>query len=279
MINPYLKIPCELAQFSIREKRVREAQIYLSGLYLYSGKARLSEQPLDVIGSFCSVKKSTVYNKVNWLLQRDWIGKDKKNGWLFFRGLNRVHQLEGWQYSRSAVMFENDLHSVKAFFIGAVLSNIVYSGNTGSGTDRKSRRSKQTRYPVSLSLIRKVLNVSEKTAYNYRKLAQKYRYIKMTPNLQQVADLSAKDIPLMKQNGITSVDVRLFGTSESLSIHPKQLRTDNGFVYAQLANFIYPKVQIKKRNLSRSQLPPLRGIVSKKLEKQNLATFNKSEQV
>lgn len=38
--DPYLKVPIELCQFAITQKKVREAQIYLAALMHFSGKAR-----------------------------------------------------------------------------------------------------------------------------------------------------------------------------------------------------------------------------------------------
>lgn len=253
--DPYLKVPIELAEYAIKENFVREAQIWLSGLHLYSGKVHISSNPYNSIGKLCNVKERTVYDKIRSLRQRNWIGKDEQNGWIFFRGIDKVHELESWKYSKSALMFIDDLPNAKAFFIGAVIANFIKS--RGTGTDQTSRRSEQTRFPVSLSIVEKLFNVSEKTAFNYRKLAEKYHYIKMELNLRKVTGISTKDITHLKQNSIERVDLQLFGSSDSVSVHPKQLRTDRGFIYAQLPNLITPKVLIGKRNMSNSKpLPP-----------------------
>jgi hypothetical protein len=253
--DPYVKVPIELAEYAIKENFVREAQIYLSGLHLYSGKVHINSNPYHSIGKLCKVKERTVYDKIRSLRQRKWIGKDLNNGWIFFRGLDTVHELEGWKFSRSALMFKDDLKHFKAFLIGAVIANFIQS--RGTGTERSSRGSEQSRFPVSISIVEKLFNVCEKTAFNYRKLAEKYRYIKMEQNLREVTGISSKDVIHLKHNGIDRIDLKLFGSSDSISIHPKQLRTDKGFIYAQLPNLITPKVQIGKRNMSREKpLPP-----------------------
>lgn len=168
---------------------------------------------------------------------------------MFVRGLNRIHQIEGWKYSRSALFQKTDIQSIKAFFIGAVLSSLVHSGNKGNGTDRPSKRSEPTRYPVSISALEKVLKISDKSAYRYRKLAQKHRYIQMAPNLQQVEGIICRDIQSIKYNNIEQINLKLFGSTKHITAHPKQLRTDKGFVYVQLPNYIYPRVQMNKRKL------------------------------
>lgn len=262
--DPYLKVPVELCEHAIKENFVREAQIYLSGLHLYSGKVSIDSNPYDLIASTCGTSKRTVYDKIRVLRQRDWIGKDNRNGWIFFRGMDHVHQAENWKYSRAALMFKNDLPAAKSFFIGAVIANFIKG--RGTGTEQTSRRSGQSRFPVSLSIVQKLFNVSEKTAFNYRKLAEKQGFIKMTPHLRQVTGITPKDVTHLKQNNVERVELPVFGSSEILSVSPNQLRTDKGFIFAQLPNLITPMVLIGKRNVSRSKPFPLRGNVSKNLQ-------------
>jgi len=242
----YLKIPCEMAVFALREHEVPKVCSYAAAQFLYSGKAKLSDRSARRIANEIGISQSTVYRHFNWLLDRNWIGKDEVNGWLFFRGMDFIHNIEGWKYSRAAVMQKKDLLNVKAFLIGAVISSIIKTGK-GTGTDRKSRRSEQSRFPISLSLIQKVLGVSRKTAFTYRKIAKKKGFINMIPNLRQVTGITAKDIRMLKQNNAESVTVDLFGSNESVKVHPNQLRTNKGFIYAQLANLITSNIQLRKR--------------------------------
>lgn len=251
-MSSYLKIPVEMAEFALRERQISEAGIYIASQFLYSGKARIGNETVTKIGSECELKPRSVYSAIKWLINRDWMGKDSKNGWLFFRSINHVHQLEGWKYSRCALMFEDDLRSLRAFFVGAFLASVCKSGNSGTGTERINRRSVRTPFPVSLSFIQKALKVSQKTAFNYRKDAEKYKYIKMYPNLKEV-ELSKNDLRSIRANKPECIRVHLFGSSQSIQVHPKQLVSEKGIVKAQLPNLIYPNVQLKKRNLRRYQ--------------------------
>jgi hypothetical protein len=262
--EPYLKVPIELAEFAFKQHKISQVRVYLASHFIYSGKARMSDEPVQRIANKLSLSDRQVYRALKWLSQKDWIGKDADNGWMFFRGIDKVHEIQGWKYSRSALMFKDDLPHFKAFLIGALIANFIKG--RGTGTDRESKRSQQSRCPVSLSIVQKLFGVSEKTAFNYRKLAEKYRYIKMEQNLPQVEGISPKDITHLKQNGIDRVDLRLFGSPDSVSVHPKQLRTDKGFIYAQLSNLITPNVLIGKRNVNRSKPFPLQGNVSKKCQ-------------
>jgi DNA-binding CsgD family transcriptional regulator len=242
----YLKIPVELAQNSFVEGFYKQAGTYLASQFYYSGKARLSDKPAQKIANRIGVSTRSVYRHFNWLLGRNWMGKDNINGWLFFRGLDRIREIEGWKRKRAAVMLPEDLQNFKEFLIGAVLSSIIKTGK-GAGTDRPCKGSEPSGFPISLSLIQNVMGVSRRTAITYIKIAKKGGYIKKRPNLRQVTGISSKDIQLLKQNNVNRVKVNLFGSSESIQVKPQQLRTDKGYVYAQLANLITANVQLRKR--------------------------------
>lgn len=253
--EPYLKVPIEMIDFAFKERKISEVGSYLTSQLIYSGKAKLNAKTKSEIANILSLEPRTIDRHFEYLLDRDWIGKDSKNGWIFFRGLNKVHEIEGFKYTKSALLFRNNLVKLKGFFIGAIISNFIQS--RGTGTDRKSRRSTQSCFPVSLTIVENLCHVKGKTAFNYRKLAESEGYIKMYPNLKQVTGITAKDIYHLKQNNIDRVELFVFGTSDTLSVTPQQLRTDRGFIYAQLPNLITPKVLIGRRNLRRSvSLPP-----------------------
>ncbi len=235
-----------MAQYCLRENHVREAQVYLASLLEYPGKVRIENDPTKNISSICKVSKRTVRRSFKWLLKRDWMGKDITNGWFFFRGLNWVHQVEEWKYCRGAILQSKDLSKIKSFLIGTVISSLVKTGRV-SGTGPKSRGPEQSRYPISLSTLMKVLKVSRSTAYNYRNMAEKLGYIKMEPNLHQVMNLVPEDIKHIKKNNIKQVSVDLFGSPKSIHVSANRLRIKRGYVHIQRPNIIYPMIHLKKR--------------------------------
>ena len=243
--DPYLKVPIEMIEFAFRERKTSEVSTYLACQSIYSGKATLTAQTKDRVSDALDIKPRTIDRHFKYLSDRDWIGKDTQNKWIFFRGINRVHEIEGFKYTKSALLFPDQLKELKGFFIGAIISNFIR--NTGAGTEQTSRRSKQSCFPVSLSIVQKLFNVSEKTAFNYRKLAEREGFIKMHTNLKQVTGITPTDITHLKQNSVERVELPLFGSTKTLSVKPQQLRTDRGFIYAQLPNLITPKVLIGKR--------------------------------
>jgi len=251
----YLKVPVEMAEFALRERQVSKVGVYLTAQKIYSGKAPTGNETVTKIGSACDLKPRSVYKALRWLQNRNWIGKNTSDGWMFFNSINQVHQTERWKYSRSALMYDKDLQSIKPFLIGAFLASVCRSGNMGTGTERLSKRSESSPNPVSLSFIEKALKVSNKTAYNYRKLAEKYQYIKMYQNLRQVKGINLSDVKQMKQNHVDNVMVPLFGSTKTISVKPDQLICEKGIVYVQLPNLILPLIPLGKRNLRRYRYP------------------------
>ncbi|MBR9919115.1 hypothetical protein GYB29_15920 [bacterium] len=248
MEEKYLKVPVEMAEFALRERKVSEINTYLGLLFYHSSKCELINKPFNELSNFLGLSISSIYSAVNWLEKRDWMYKsDSKR--LYSRSLKMVHQLERWKYSRCALLYKKDFETMKAFMIGAFLSSAVKTGNMGKEKGRQSRRPLTTRYPVSLSFIEDTLNVSHKTAYNYRKLAEKHNYIKMESNLVQIEGITLNDVKGMKQNNISKVRLNVFGSDRTLLLSPNQLRTNKGKVFAQQPNFIYPLIHLKNRKV------------------------------
>jgi len=240
-----------MAQFALRERKVSEVNTYLGLLFLHSSTCELRDKPFDTLSNFLELSVSTIYSAVNWIEKRDWMYKsDSKR--LYARSLQTVHSLENWKFNRCALLQKKDFETIKAFMIGAFLSSVVKTGNKGIEKERQSRRSLTTRYPVSLSFIEDTLKVSNKTAYNYRKLAEKHKYIKMESNLVQIEGITLNDVKGMKQNNISKVRLKVFGSDRTLLLSPNQLRTNKGLVLAQQPNFIYPLVNLKNRKIYRS---------------------------
>lgn len=237
-----------MAEFALRERKVSEVSTYLGLLFLHSAKCKLRDKPFNQLSTFLGLSTSTIYSAVNWLEKRDWMYKsDIKR--LYAVSLYKVHCLERWKYNRSALLYKKDFETMKAFMIGAFLSSVVRTGNKGIETGRQSRRPINTRHPVSLSFIEDTLNVSHKTAYNYRKLAEKHNYIKMESNLVQIEGITLNDVKGMKQNNISKVRLNVFGSNRTLLLSPNQLRTNKGKVFAQQPNFIYPLIHLKNRKV------------------------------
>lgn len=232
-----LKIPIDLAQFALTEKVTPQVRTYLCAQSLFSGKAPATARPLKAIADYLSLTERTVYRHFEWLIERNWIGKDSENGWYFIRGINFVKRIEKFKHRQSVWMMEADFHRAKEFFTGAVINSICKTRT--KRTERKKGRSLQSFIPISLMTLEKVFRTSRKTAFTYRKNASG-KYYTMVQNLTQVQGIDAIDIKRMKHSHIDSVTLQMFGSIDTITARPEQLRTQFGRVFVQLPNLIRP---------------------------------------
>ena len=239
-----LNVPVDMAQFALTEKVTPQVTTYLCATLLFTGKQRITDRPARTIANYLSITERTVYRHFEWLLDRNWMGKDEKNGWYFFRGIDDVRKAEGFKHRRSARMIEADFKTVKEFFTGAVLNSICKTRN--ERTERKQGRSQQSFTPISLTTLEKVFSISRKTAFTYRKNSGGKYYL-MLQNLKQVSCIQPVDVHRLKGSHIDSVTLRLFGSTDTVTAKPEQLRTHFGNVFVQLPNLIKPMMMISKR--------------------------------
>ncbi|HBQ61259.1 MAG TPA: hypothetical protein DD671_16990 [Balneolaceae bacterium] len=243
--NGFYKVPIELCEHAIKNNLLREAQIWLTGVHLYYGKAKPNGGTYEQFASACGVSKRTVMRTLNDLEQLDWVYKNRSSNWLHFRGKKQLRAISQWSYSRSALIFTEGLSRFKAFCIGAIVSNFI-KRNKGAGTGCKSRRPVNPWHPVSLSIFQSLFDVSQKTAFNYRKLAVQEDFLKMRYDIREVADLYPNDLKRLKQNNIENLTVHCLGYAHPEKVNTKQLRTKRGKVVSQFPNLLLPNVIIKR---------------------------------
>lgn len=111
----YIKIPTEMAEFTLREGVTRQVACYTASQLIYSGNAHSSDRPVHKIAGATGYPVSSVYRYFDWLINRNWFGKNKY-GRYYFRGIDKVHQIESWKYKRSVIMQKRDLQNIKAFW-------------------------------------------------------------------------------------------------------------------------------------------------------------------
>jgi hypothetical protein len=251
----YLKIPVELAQNSFVEGFYKQAGTYLASQFYYSGKAKLSDRPSRRIANEIDVSESTVYRHFKWLLSRNWMGKDENNGWLFFRGLDSIHGIENWQFGRAAIMHKKDLQNIKAFFAGAVMASLVQTGK-GQRTEQVKGCSEQAVGPISLSLLANTLNVSTKTAFRLRKLADKCNYIANRPNLVQITNWTPNDLTELKKQDVHRLPVELLGYADKRITSIDRIRYKKNKLFLQEPNLVNPFIQLKSRKGLSKYVPP-----------------------
>lgn len=236
-----------MAEFALREHRTSEVMVYLASKFYFSGTSKTEPSPAKYLAEQLPVKERTVYNHLNWLINRNWIGKDYHSGWYHFRGLNTIHQNEGWKFSRAVRMKPKDLFNIKPFLMGAFIASLVKTWKRGKETERNSRRSEQLYYPVSYSAIAKILKMDRSTVKRIIKHSQKLGFLKMEENLIKVKNLSISDVNKAKQLDLPVLRVDLIGSSDDKVVPLDRFRFKNNEVFIQEPNLIYPLLEFKSR--------------------------------
>ena len=257
---PYLKIPVEMAQFALRGQKYKKVRSYTASHFLCSGKARISERPARRLSDVLQVSETTVYRHFNWLLDRNWMGKDEDNGWFFFRGLDRVHKIENWQFARAAIMFPKDLETFKAFLAGVVCASLAITREgqrTGQHMSRNINRSEPPAALISLSVLADTLDISMSTAQRIRNLADECNYIQNEPTLIEITNWTPNQLVELKSQDISTLPVRLFGRSGIKNVAINRIRYEDGKLKLQEPNSVKALIPLKsRRGLSKYQ--PLR---------------------
>jgi predicted transcriptional regulator len=243
--NIFYKVPLELCKMVLRENLISEAKVWLAGHLIYSGNAKANTTTYEHLSATCGVSESTVYKKINLLEELDWLSKNKVNNWLHFRTKKHLFSIHKWESKKSAVAFIEDVPQFKAFCIGAVVSNFIKRSRSAK-TGLTRRRPEQAWHPVSLSIIENLFEVSEKTAFTYRKIASQHGYLKMREDIREIQNLLPNELKHLRQQEIQSIKVKPFGSTEFLRVNTKQLKKKRNKVVLQLPNLILPNILIKK---------------------------------
>lgn len=251
-----LKVPVEMAQFALTVEKAayKKVRTYLACQFMFAGQVKVDQRPVEEIAGTLGTGDRTVYRHFNWLLQRNWIGKNTAQGWYHFRGLDRVHQIENWKFARAAIMYPEDLRTVKSFFAGAVFASLVESGK-GQRTERSMGRSGPAAAPISLLAFAKALGVHKSTAYRLRKLAEEEQYIRNEENLIQITNLDPEMLKHLRSQDQKSFPLELLGYSDRRIVPLDRVRYRNKKLYLQEPNLIVPMLKLKGRRDIRSRPP------------------------
>ena len=235
-----------MAQFALREAKTKQVACYTATHFIYSGKARLSDKPAYKVANLIDVSPRSVYRYFNWLLSRNWFGKDEENGWLFFRGLDTVHNIEGWNFARAVIMQSKDLQDIKAFLAGAVMASLVQTGK-GQRTEQVKGCSEQAVGQISLSVLADVLDVSTRHAQKLRKIADSCGYIENKPTLTEITNWTPNDLKELRKQDLNYLPVELLGYADKKVTPIDRIRYEDDKLFLQEANTIKCLLQLKSR--------------------------------
>ena len=240
-----------MAVFALREHKAKQVGCYTASQFIYSGNAHSSDKPVHAVADATGYPVKSVYRYFDWLLQRNWFGKNRY-GRYYFRGIDRVHEIEGWKFGRAAIMYPKDLKHFKAYAAGVVCASLVQTGKGQRGEQVKGC-SKPDVGPISLSALANTLNISTKTAYRLRNLADKCSYIDNRPNLIEITNWTADDLTELKRQDLNQIPVELLGYSDRKMVPLDRIRYEDDKLKLQGPNLIKSLIQLKgRRGLSQS---------------------------
>lgn len=241
-----VNVPIDFAVFAIQNGSVPQCRTFLLTHFLFSGKSRISERPTRTIARHLNTSERTIYRHFEWLIDRDWIGKDERNGWYHFRGVDRIRRIEGWKSKRATALNIDHLNDLKGFLTASIIGSI---GQTRNKTERRNKtkgRSLPTYFELSLKTVQDLFNVSRSTTQSYLKKANREKYLHIIPNLKQI-NLTPKDVRLIKAYEDDVCTFKLFGSTGTIDARPQQLRTHFGRVFVQLPNLMRSNVMMCNR--------------------------------
>lgn len=218
---------------------------------MWAGKVKLNkEREIHVLMESLNVSRSVIYKSIQALEVLGWVKRDEKNRWLFIRGFDRIRFERGWEIQKAGLLKRGDLMPIerlKAWCVGAFTSSYSKWRNRCKKTGLQRESPLPAFYPVSLTILKKELNVSEKTAFNYRNLMVEYNYAAMMPHHHVVKGLTFNELIQARSNGIENLNLKILGFEGVKNIEVRRLKMLRGDIVVQNPNLIKSHVLIRSR--------------------------------
>ena len=238
-----IKIPTELCQWAITDRKIPMLKIYIFCLFTYSGKTKLSKEDYEIMAhslSYKSVKQIKKHFKE--LLDRNWIGYNKKSNYYFIRGLDNIRKIKGFN-RRSAIILEyKNINHLREFCFSAVIENLIQTqqkkldrGLSKQALRRKKKFTNQSNlsflyYPISNNALSSILHISSPYAHLLKQKASKLKYIVVKQHFStcNMSSLSVNHKDLYRS-------------------HLPNLRLINDKFYLQLPDLVRTKLKLRER--------------------------------
>ena len=199
----YSLIPLEIGVYCLKNKLISPFQVYLLLKSKSDGKIKIDNKILKSLASDLKVDCiRTITNNLKILISLNFIGFDKKSRVYFIRSFDVVSSyLKLKKISRSEFDVRQIVH-LRAFLVASVIGYINYKniqrelrrGETKFGLSKQTQRIPLSYSPISDSLLANFLEIADSTAFEYKKLAQKAKYIIIKKNIKYL------NIPKSKKN-------------------------------------------------------------------------------
>lgn len=201
LLNSTVKIPIEICEDILIKRKYRAFQVFLLLKMNCSGKIKITPDIIKTLQKKLKLKsEKTIRTQIKYLLQRKWITLSNKSGYYFIKGFDKIRESEKFR-RRACVEFDlSDLKDLKAFLVGAVITNLVMRQKRQRElTELKKWSSKTVNsklphyYPVASAVLAKIFKISLSTAWEWKNLARKKRYIKVHKQ-NEVLPIKIKEI-------------------------------------------------------------------------------------
>lgn len=266
-VRNYLLVPAHICDLVIKEGAFRDFQIYIFLKARFRGNAKLTPTDFKCLADELSISKKTFDRSISKLRRRNWIGYDAKNGIYYFRGFEKIKQLEKLTGRASALLTTHtDIHAFqrfKAFVIGASFGNDVKRQKWQEVCKIRSEQSEGTSYhhltkqlpshfPLACAYLAKKFGIVISTASSYKKLAARYGFLDVIRN-QRLIDslmLTGEEGATEQSKGIPAKLVNQF--KKVYPDHAKRVRIKKGYLYLDEPDTAKSLMEFRRRHIKRA---------------------------
>lgn len=193
---------------ALYNNKVRALQIFVWLKMRCSGKIKITREVLVDMAKDIDVKSlKTIKSNIDYLLEKKWITRSKRSGYYFIKGFEGIRKMEGMSKRTGAEFDIRDIRNFKGYLIGSVISNLIgiqrrrlWVTERQKGGSITVAHKPPTFFPVANIVIAKIFNISLSTAYEWKKLAQKQRFIRIRKNFRALK-INPDFLPALRKYG------------------------------------------------------------------------------
>lgn len=236
-----LVIPTEMCLYALKNRFVRQFQVYVYLKSLCSGKIILGKKDLERIAIDLGLKSiKTVKDCINELLKKNWMGFSKRSGHYFIKGFDEIRQLCSFYFRGAAEFCIDDIQCFKEFLTAVVIGSLINTQKSAIlAVERKMGRSKTPAgmrtskyFPIANKALSEILNVSISTAYELKRASKNQGFIKIRNNREIVVNIKPENLNEFKKYGNTPRNI---------------IRCSKGRIFLQLPDLCYSKIHFRRR--------------------------------
>lgn len=193
---------------ALYNNKVRALQIFVWLKMRCSGKIKITHEVLVYMAKDIDVKSlKTIKSNIDYLLEKKWITHSKKSGYYFIKGFESIRKTEGFAKRTGAEFDFKNIRNFKGYLVGSVISNLIgiqrrrlWVTERQKGGSITVTHKPPTFFPVANNAIAKIFNVSISTAWEWKKLAQKQRFIWIRKNFRALK-INPDVLPALRKYG------------------------------------------------------------------------------